>query len=327
MVKADLTISIRVLQGGVENHFGYKVSYRKVWLAKQRVIARIYGDWEESYNELLRWLFAMQMCLPGTWVQLVTQPWPGSTDTIMFHRVFWTFLLCVEVFKHCKPLISIDGTHLYGKYGGTLLMVIAQEGNANILPIAFAVVEGETKEAWSFFLSYLREHVTPQPGLLVISDRHKSIDGALNAKGSLWKPPHAFQDFCTRHIAANFVTHFKNKDLKKVRINAAYSKSKREFAHYFGRLRGENMAITNWLEEMQRSQWAQYADEGRRFGHMTTNISECINAMMKGSRNFPITGLVRSTYFRLGELFSRKGSEALAQLQLRDIHLCHTKVV
>ena len=48
MVKADPTISIMVLQGGVENHFGYKASYRKVWLAKQRVIARIYGDWKED---------------------------------------------------------------------------------------------------------------------------------------------------------------------------------------------------------------------------------------------------------------------------------------
>ncbi|XP_016207197.1 uncharacterized protein LOC107647650 [Arachis ipaensis] len=179
MVKADPAISIRVLQGGVENHFGYKASYRKVWLAKQRVIARIYGDWEESYKELPRWLFAMQMYLP------VTQSWPASTDTVMFHRVFWTFLPYVEAFKHCKPFISIDGTHLYGKYGGTLLMAIAQDGNTNILPIAFAVVEGETKEPWSFFLSYLREHVTPQPGVLVISDRHKSIDGAPNAEGSL----------------------------------------------------------------------------------------------------------------------------------------------
>ncbi|XP_015956838.1 uncharacterized protein LOC107481139 [Arachis duranensis] len=125
MVKADPTINIRVLQGGVENHFGYKAFYRKMYL-------------------------------PGTWVQLMTQPWPASTDTVMFRRVFWTFPPCVEAFKHYKPLISIDGTHLYGKYGGTLLMAIAQDENANILPIAFAVVEGETKEAWLFFLSYLR---------------------------------------------------------------------------------------------------------------------------------------------------------------------------
>ncbi|XP_016185629.1 uncharacterized protein LOC107627294 [Arachis ipaensis] len=230
----------------------------------------------------------------GTWVQLVTQSWPGAADAVMFHRVFWMFPPCIKAFNHCKPLISFDRTHLYGKYGGTLLMAIAQDGNANIFPIAFAMVEGETKEAWSFFLSYLRHHVTPQPGVLVISDKHKSIDAALNVDDSLWKPPHAFQAFCTRHIASNFMTHFKNKDLKKVLINAAYSKSQREFTHYFGRLRGENEAITKWLEEMPRS---QYADEGRRFRHMTTNISECINAVMKGSRNLPITALVKSTYF------------------------------
>ncbi|XP_072073477.1 uncharacterized protein [Arachis hypogaea] len=213
MVKADITISIRVLQGGVENHFNYKASYRKIWLAKQRVIARIYGNWEESYSEFSHWLFAMQI------LDLV-QPTQSC-----FIEFFWTFSPCVETFKHCKPLISIDGTDLYGKYNGTLLMAIAQNGNTNILPIAFVVVKGETKEVWSFFLSYLRH--------------------ALNDEESLWKSPHAFQAFCTRHIAANFMTRFKNKDLKKILINAAYSKSQREFTHYFGRLRDENIAITN----------------------------------------------------------------------------------
>ena len=30
-------------------------------------------------------------------------------------------------------------------------MAIAQDGNQNILPIAFAIVEGETVNAWHFF--------------------------------------------------------------------------------------------------------------------------------------------------------------------------------
>ncbi|KAL4337410.1 hypothetical protein AHAS_Ahas12G0107400 [Arachis hypogaea] len=37
---------------------------------------------------------------------------------------------------------------------------------------------------------------------------------------------------------------------------------------------------------------------------------------MKGSHNSPIMVLVKSSYFCLGELFTRKGSEALAQLQV-----------
>ncbi|XP_057755399.1 uncharacterized protein LOC130974541 [Arachis stenosperma] len=252
IVKADPTSSIRVLQEGVENHFDYKVSYRKVL----------------GYN-----------------------------------------------LSHNLGLVQSTLSCFIGFFGGTLLMAIVQDGNANIFPIAFVIVEGETKEALSFFLLYLWQHVTLQPDVLVISDRHKLIDTALNAERSLWKPPHAFQACRTRHIAANFMTHFKNKDLKKFLVNVAYSKSQWEFAHYFGRLRGENVAIINWLEEIPRSHWTQYADEGRRFGHMMTNISECINAVMKGSRNLPITALVKSSYFCLGKLFARKSLEALTQLQ------------
>ncbi|RYR29286.1 hypothetical protein Ahy_B01g053652 isoform B [Arachis hypogaea] len=52
-----------------------------------------------------------------------------------FHNLFWTFPPCFETFRHCKLLVSIDGTHLYGKYGGTFLVTIAQDGNSNILPL------------------------------------------------------------------------------------------------------------------------------------------------------------------------------------------------
>ena len=38
-------------------------------------------------------------------------------------------------------------------------LAIAQDGNQNILPIAFAIVEGETVEARYFILSNLHRHV------------------------------------------------------------------------------------------------------------------------------------------------------------------------
>ena len=43
--------------------------------------------------------------------------------------------------------MQVDETHLYEKYKGTLSMVVTQYGNQNILPIAFAIVEGETADA------------------------------------------------------------------------------------------------------------------------------------------------------------------------------------
>ncbi|XP_015956777.1 uncharacterized protein LOC107481078 [Arachis duranensis] len=256
-------------------------------MAKQKAVAVIFGNWDESYNELPRWVLGVQLTMPGTVAVLRTCPVRVGAQ----HDES-------QAFRHCKPLVSIDGTHLYGKYGGTLLVAIAQDGNSNILPVAFALVEGENAESWSFFLSHLREHVTPQPGLLVISDRHNGIKAALEAPDGGWLPSAAYRGFCIRHVAANFTLTFKGKDARRLLVNAAYAKTEVEFDYWFDILRSEN----------------PYCDEGRRFGHMTTNISECVNSILKGVRNLLVCSLVKATYGRLAELFVRKGREAEAQM-------------
>ncbi|XP_025607635.1 uncharacterized protein [Arachis hypogaea] len=131
-----------------------------------------------------------------------------------FHRLFWTFPTCIEAFRHCNPLVSIDETHLYEKYGGTLLLAITQYGNSNIFHVAFALAERENADSWAFFLSHLCQHVTPQEGILVISDRHNGIKTALEAPDSGWLPPHAYRAFCIRHVTANFALSFKGQDAR-----------------------------------------------------------------------------------------------------------------
>ncbi|RYQ88712.1 hypothetical protein Ahy_B09g095749 isoform D [Arachis hypogaea] len=314
MVRADASVNIKVLLNATAAHFGFRPTYRRVWMAKQKAVAIIYGDWDESYNELPRWVLGVQLTMPGTVAVLKTCPVivGGQEDEsrAYFHRLFWTFPPCIEAFRHCKPLVSIDGTHLYGKYGGTLLVAIAQDGNSNILPVAFALVEGENAESWSFFLTHLRQHVTPQPGLLVISDRHNGI----KAPDGGWLPPAAYRAFCIRHVAANFALTFKGKDARRLLVNAAYAKTEVEFDYWFDIMRSENPPMCDWANRIEYSLWTQYCDEGRRFGHMTTNISECVNSILKGVRNLPVCSLVKATYGRLAELFVRKGSEAQAQM-------------
>ncbi|XP_057750948.1 uncharacterized protein LOC130969306 [Arachis stenosperma] len=318
MVRADASVSIKVLLNATAAHFGFRPTYRRVWMAKQKSIAIIYGDWDESYNDLPRWVLGVQLTMPGSVVVLKTTPVRvgGQVDESQayFHRLFWTFPPCIEAFRHCKPLVSIDGTHLYGKYGGTLLIAIAQDGNSNILPVAFALVEGENAESWTFFLSHLRQHVTPQPGLLVISDRHNGIKAALEAPDGGWLPPSAYRAFCIRHVAANFALTFKGKDARRLLVNAAYAKTEVEFDYWFDILRSEDPAMCEWANRINYSLWTQHRDEGWRFGHMTTNISECVNSILKGVRNLHVASLVKATYCRLAELFVRKGREAEAQM-------------
>ncbi|XP_025634180.1 uncharacterized protein [Arachis hypogaea] len=220
--------------------------------------------------------------------------WEVDESTVYFHRLFWTFSPCIEPFRHCKPLVSIDGTHLYGKYGGTLLLAIAQDGNSNILPIAFALVEGENAETWSFFLSNLLSHVTPKEDINVISDRHNDIKAALDAPEN----------------AANFSLSFKAKDARRMLVNAAYAKTEAEFYYWFDIMQIENPTMCDWANRMEYDKWTQHEDSGRRFGHMTINISECVNSVLKKTRNLLVISLVKSTYGRLAELFMLRGQTA-----------------
>jgi len=70
-----------------------------------------------------------------------------ASPRVILNRVFWAFNPCIKGFKYCKPLVQVDETFLTGKYHGTLLTAIEKDGNRNNFPLAFTIVESETKEA------------------------------------------------------------------------------------------------------------------------------------------------------------------------------------
>ena len=62
-------------------------------------------------------------------------------NTEVFQHVFWAFHPYIEGFNHCRPILSIDGTHLYGKYKSTLMIAMGCDGNNQLFPLAFAIIE------------------------------------------------------------------------------------------------------------------------------------------------------------------------------------------
>jgi len=151
MVKQDSTISVPVLVAHIRSKYTYTTTYKKAWIAKQKAIEMIYGNWEDSYTELPRWLLAFQTYLPGTITDIETVPFIKDGYVVLgkatFKHLFWSFKPCIEGFSYCKPVVSVDGTWLYGKYRGILLIAMAQDGKNNTIPLAYAIVEGETSDA------------------------------------------------------------------------------------------------------------------------------------------------------------------------------------
>ncbi|RYQ89722.1 hypothetical protein Ahy_B09g096225 isoform C [Arachis hypogaea] len=242
----------------VQSKFNYTVNYRKARLAKQGVVEKIFGGWEASFEALPIWFQAMCHKEPSAVVHFETVPaYQGDElvrDIQVLHRVFWSYYPCIRAFRHCKLIVQVDGTHLYGKYKGCLLVAVSQDGNNNIVPIAFAIVEGETSDAWHFFLSNLCQHVVTRDGVGLISDRHESINAAVERSNGAWSPPRAFHMFCIRHIESNFLRKFKAPYLQKLVVNIGYSRTVREYEVRYQRLRERGEAYTNWLNRIPREQ-------------------------------------------------------------------------
>ena len=69
-------------------------------------------------------------------------------NTEIFQCVFWSFEPSIEGIKHCCPVLSIDGTHLYGKDKGMLLIAMGCDRNNQLFPFAFAITECENIDSW-----------------------------------------------------------------------------------------------------------------------------------------------------------------------------------
>lgn len=69
-----------------------------------------------------------------------------ENDNYIFRRVFWTFRFTIDDFSHCRPVLCIDATHLYGRYDYKLLGAVAIDANNFVCPIVYAFVPSEGGE-------------------------------------------------------------------------------------------------------------------------------------------------------------------------------------
>ncbi|XP_075633813.1 uncharacterized protein LOC142606331 [Castanea sativa] len=116
-----------------------------VWDAKKKAVAAIYRDFKEFCAKLPRFLAVLKDTSSGTKYKLLVDD-NYEWGTCPFNSIFWAFHPCIVGFKHCRPVISIDATHLYGKYKGKLMIAMVTDANSKIYPLAFAIVESESTE-------------------------------------------------------------------------------------------------------------------------------------------------------------------------------------
>ncbi|GFS30575.1 pectin lyase-like superfamily protein [Actinidia rufa] len=271
----------------VKNHSGFTVSYKKAWLGRTKAIAMVFGDWDSSYEKLPRFMRTLELRNPGTSVILET----------------------------LDLVIGIDGTFLYGKYTGVMLIAMAKTVTNNIFPLAFALVESENYRDWSWFIHNIRHLIVPGiEGVTLISNRHAAIISAVKHEWETARlgQPIGIHRYCLRHFRSNYQKKFGNVKVKDLVWKAGTAHQVCKFDEAMDEIKKLGMnsesaarAYRALCNEDPRK-WTLAHDGGYRWGVTTTNDSECYNNVLRGARDLPITSCVEVTFYRLVATFNDK---------------------
>ncbi|XP_017416579.1 uncharacterized protein LOC108327380 [Vigna angularis] len=146
----------------------------------------IEGSFNEQYRRIYDYGHELLRANPGSIVKIKVE---NSNDECIFNRIYVCLKACKDSFISCRPIIGLEGCFLKGKYGGELLTAVGRDGNEEILPISYVVVEVENKDSWTWFLELLIVDLGGEVGLL------PAIQDLL---------PRVEQRFCGRHLYSNF---------------------------------------------------------------------------------------------------------------------------
>ncbi|KAL4023314.1 hypothetical protein IC575_017066 [Cucumis melo] len=264
--------------------YGINMSYEKAWHARENAYERVRGSPEESYNLLRRYGEALKFTNPGTIFHMELE------DDRFFKYLFMAVGACVRGFLNfIRPVIVMDGTFLKNKYRGQLIVVVCLDGNNQIYPLAFGVVDRETDDSIQWFLEKLKGAIGEVPNLGFVTDRKTCF-----AKGISSVFPSAFHSLCVQHLSQNLHDKYKNDTVATLFYNASRTYCESTFVEAWRHLFAFPNGSGKYLNDVGIARWSRVHCPGRRYNMMTTNIAESINSILKEPRDLPIASFLEN---------------------------------
>ncbi|AAD12675.1 Similar to gi/3047071 F7N22.10 maize transposon MuDR homolog from Arabidopsis thaliana BAC gb/AF058825 [Arabidopsis thaliana] len=267
------------------NDLNVRISYSTAWRAKEVAVENVRGDEIANYRFLPTYLYLLQLANPGTITHLHYTPEDDGKQR--FKYVFVSLGASIKGLIYMRKVVVVDGTQLVGPYKGCLLIVCAQDGNFQIFPIAFGVVDGETDASWAWFFEKLAEIVQDSDDLLIVSDRHSSI-----YKGLSVVYPRAHHGACAVHLERNLSTYYGKFGVSALFFSAAKAYRVRDFEKYFELLREKSAKCEKYLEDIGFEHWTRAHCRGERYNIMSGNNSESMNHVLTKAKNYPIVYMI-----------------------------------
>ncbi|ESQ46611.1 hypothetical protein EUTSA_v10000572mg [Eutrema salsugineum] len=130
------------VKDSMKHMFGIKMDYTTSYISLIYVQQLVRGTAEDGYASLPAYLHSVNKANLGT----VSALHVDSSNK--FKYLFLAFGALIADFLYMRRVIVVDGCHLTGKYKVTLLVATTQDGNFQIFPLAFGIVDGEDDASW-----------------------------------------------------------------------------------------------------------------------------------------------------------------------------------
>ncbi|XP_052734198.1 uncharacterized protein LOC128196726 [Vigna angularis] len=243
------------------------VSISKARRAKLIATRQVEGDFKEQYKRVYDYGHELLRCNPGSTVQIKVDFHNGDP---IFQRMYVCLKACKDSFISCRPIICLDGCFLKGVYKGELLTVVGRDPNDQMLPLAYAVVEVENKDSWTWFLQLLIEDLGGTAGLVL------AIQELL---------PRAEQRYCLRHLYANFRKRFGGQVLKNLMWSAATTTYPQAWEREMLKIKEVNVEAYKYLIAIPPRFWSRSRFTGQPMcDTLDNNITEAFNSVLIHAR-------------------------------------------
>lgn len=264
------------------------ISKSQAYRARRKALQIIQGTLEEQFSKIYDYCLEIERTNPGSTVIL------KLTDERRFHRFYMCFNACKVGFKNgCRPIIGVDGCFLKGGHGGQLLSAVSLDPNNNIFPIAYAIVESETKDSWMWFLNLLNADIgfENEHTWTFMSDKQKGLIPAFETL-----LPNAENRYCVRHLHSNMKRDgFTGLAIKMALWGAAKATRVEEFYRRMQELRDIDEDAYQWLVNKPPQNWSRsHFSPYPKCDILLNNMCECFNSFILDAREKPIISLLEA---------------------------------
>ncbi|XP_062103119.1 uncharacterized protein LOC133814138 [Humulus lupulus] len=221
-----------------------EISRDKAYRSWMIAIENIEGSYEEQYAALWDYAEEIKSTNRGSTIEFLKQM--AENRVPWFKRMYICYYGLRDVFNGgCRPVIGLDGCHIKGVHPGQLLRAVGVDGNNQMFLVAFAVVEIENKDSWSWFVNMLRIDlkIDNSNHWTFITNKQKGLEQALTG---MWEEgiPEAEHRHC-------------DKSLKDLLWKAAREVTIRRFEAVMEEIRKINNEAYEWLIAVGPKHWSR----------------------------------------------------------------------